>query len=176
MKKLALTVALMLGVVAAQADGYAYYNFGPGGTFDYQNAWGINSTDVIGFQFTASISGELQTIRAGMTNWQGDTLMQTFLYTDSGNKPWNYLGAASANTVAGSWGHQVPPIVFDYRSANVLLLAGHKYWLEVYSPYGNYNRWNFNNVGAQGLAVEDGSVVPGTTMGAFSVWVGPIPG
>ena len=142
--KRTLTVLALAGLAIVANAQIAYTNFLPGDVYDMGGGYSLagpstGGPQIVGIQFTSSISGVLDTIRFAHFFSAGDPGHVVGLYNDNGS---NQIG-----TLVTAWSFNDPNPASHITTltngfSSITLAAGQKYWVYA-SVNGNGNAgWN----------------------------------
>jgi hypothetical protein len=152
MKKLLLTLSVVVLALTARAATIVFDTFGPGDTYNQSAGYDVGTyyqTPVEdAAQFTAGASGTLATVDLGLTTSGGPLSANVYLYGDASGSPDNtnqiFLGSALFPNPSS--------IVSFAVAGTVPVTLGSTYWLVLKpSPTNYYGIWNYSSPAVPGM-------------------------
>jgi hypothetical protein len=145
---LALTVAVCMNSLPARAS-VIYSNLNSGSpTYDCCDAYVVNSTEEMGFQFTAVIGGPVSQVDVGLSTVASGNVTVS-LWTDGDGVPGTQLGSWNVASPAQIYGSGGLALTTISDLAGPSLTAGQTYFLAISVSGGTDIVWNWNT-GASG--------------------------
>ena len=184
LRALALLCAIEACGGAATGD-VLFNNFGPGNTYDVDNAWGTPSTPnqfERAMAFTVSDDYFLTMGEFGVAMSGGNPFLPNIVHigvlADNAGVPGEMLEQVTLLNQMGIFGLFNPPLVANF-SGSVLLSEGERYWMSVHTDAPTSVSWNLNSIGDQGLTALRIDGNPWTAAigvrGVFRVHGTPVP-